>query len=204
MNYCYKIVVPSTHLFLFVFYNKADVLTIFLSADVQYDKEGAGFYLDLLNQVITYKKKFKNIRGNVCDLDLDENYSHIKDIFEEAESCVVETPLLRDLLLAWMDEIERFNAIESSCESKRLDPNYTIYCLMASIFSAKNGIDIYLEQLTSDQKKELRSTIQKFINSDEPESVKEMYLQKCAGATHQENSLLSWLITFFNKSRLKK
>lgn len=208
MKLIYFFRIICKNLLIIKFLKDYEILGSFLNSDVQYFRERAQNFLKKFDAVMFGLSDSVEISGNGNWLHISSTITRITEKFSstesEAESCTVETPVLRDILLAWIDEIERFHKIENSCESKRLDPDYAIYCLMASVFSAKNRPDIYLQQLTTDQKNELRHAIQKLIDLDELKSVKESYLQKCVAITQQENSLLSWLTTFFETVKGEK
>lgn len=88
-----------------------ELVEIFLSSEVQDRKWSGSFFLDAIEKVLSGQESAYSIGGNVIGLRIWPDRTEVVDTLsdeEEEPMCEIETLELKQLLLAWLVELEKF------------------------------------------------------------------------------------------------
>lgn len=95
----------------FRFNNESQILSVFLSSDIQSDPI---YFYEYIDKVLTGESERVEISGNVCYLDISKNTTKVGDLLSsnlvitDEDWCEISTLELRGLIGLWIEENRKF------------------------------------------------------------------------------------------------
>ena len=104
MKYIYTIERQATDLPVMQLPSEISQVTTFLFSDAQFSN--GWHYLEDIDRVLKSEVPSWIVTGNVCRLEIEPGFTRVIDTLDDDttnNSCVIETPELRELLVIWID-----------------------------------------------------------------------------------------------------
>ncbi|WP_207706214.1 hypothetical protein [Clostridium sp. HBUAS56017] len=92
----------------FDFEKKYEILSTFLSADVQ---PFSSYIFEAIDKVLSGESGYEELNGNVCGVEIHKDKTQIYDNLAEdgmGNWCEIETTELRELVEIWCNELKKF------------------------------------------------------------------------------------------------
>lgn len=94
----------------------------FLNVELN-DKDIVDWYLEAIDKVLEGNSKFEERCGNICGLKIKKDVTHVFEHLADdglGSNCYIETEELKNLILIWSKELEKFRENEEIEYNKKL------------------------------------------------------------------------------------
>lgn len=95
----------------------------FLNVEIN-DKEISEWYIEAIDNVLEDKSEFEERCGEICGLKINKDFTHVFEYLGDdglGNNCYIETEELKNLIIVWSEELNKFREKEEFEYNKKLN-----------------------------------------------------------------------------------